>query len=161
MGDATPLKKPINLLRGWPHPSLLPIEAIKRASQKALSDETVVVPGLCYGPDAGFEPLRESVEEWLSGFYEGGREVEGKQESMGIGIGIGRGRIGRDGGNGDKAGKGERICITGGASQNLACLLQVFADPVYTKVWMVAPCYFLACRIFDDAGCEFCIHLLS
>ena len=46
----------------------------------------------------------------------------------------------------------ERICITGGASQNLACVLQVFSDPVRTKVWMVAPCYFLACRIFGDAG---------
>ncbi len=46
----------------------------------------------------------------------------------------------------------ERICITGGASQNLACILQVFSDPVRTKVWMVAPCYFLACRIFGDAG---------
>ena len=46
----------------------------------------------------------------------------------------------------------ERICITGGASQNLACMLQVFTDPLYTRVWMVAPCYFLACRIFDDSG---------
>jgi len=46
----------------------------------------------------------------------------------------------------------ERICITGGASQNLACVLQVFSDPLRTRVWMVAPCYFLACRIFGDAG---------
>lgn len=46
----------------------------------------------------------------------------------------------------------ERICITGGASQNLACILQVFTDPLYTQAWMVAPCYFLACRIFDDSG---------
>lgn len=28
----------------------------------------------------------------------------------------------------------------------------MFTDPVYTRVWMVAPCYFLACRIFEDAG---------
>jgi len=46
----------------------------------------------------------------------------------------------------------ERICITGGASQNLACVLQVFSDPVRTRVWMVAPSYFLACRIFGDSG---------
>lgn len=46
----------------------------------------------------------------------------------------------------------ERICITGGASQNLACVLQVYSDPLRTRVWMVAPCYFLACRIFGDAG---------
>jgi len=45
----------------------------------------------------------------------------------------------------------DRICITGGASQNLACLLQVFTDPVYTRnVWIVAPAYMLAFRIFDD-----------
>lgn len=46
----------------------------------------------------------------------------------------------------------ERICVTGGASQNLACVLQVFSDPLFTRVWMVAPSYFLACRIFEDAG---------
>lgn len=31
-------------------------------------------------------------------------------------------------------------------------MLQVYTDPLKTKVWMVAPCYFLACRIFEDAG---------
>ncbi|PSN74566.1 PLP-dependent transferase [Corynespora cassiicola Philippines] len=47
----------------------------------------------------------------------------------------------------------ERICITGGASQNLACLLQVFTDPVYTRnVWIVSPSYMLSFRIFDDSG---------
>jgi DNA-binding transcriptional MocR family regulator len=29
----------------------------------------------------------------------------------------------------------------------------VYTDPGITKaVWIVAPCYFLACRIFEDAG---------
>jgi DNA-binding transcriptional MocR family regulator len=29
----------------------------------------------------------------------------------------------------------------------------VYTDPGITKsAWMVAPCYFLACRIFEDAG---------
>jgi hypothetical protein len=47
----------------------------------------------------------------------------------------------------------ERIAITGGASQNLACLLQSFTDPVYTRnVWIVAPAYMLAFRIFDDSA---------
>jgi DNA-binding transcriptional MocR family regulator len=47
----------------------------------------------------------------------------------------------------------ERITITGGASQNLACLLQVFTDPVYTRnVWIVAPAYMLAFRIFEDSA---------
>ncbi|PTB71000.1 Aspartate/tyrosine/aromatic aminotransferase [Trichoderma citrinoviride] len=46
-----------------------------------------------------------------------------------------------------------RICVTGGASQNLACILQSFTDPKYTRaVWMVAPCYHLAGAIFEDAG---------
>ena len=46
-----------------------------------------------------------------------------------------------------------RICITGGASQNLANVLQSFTDPVCTRaVWLVAPCYHLASAIFDDAG---------
>lgn len=31
-------------------------------------------------------------------------------------------------------------------------MLQVFSDPLKTRVWMVAPCYFLACRIFGDAA---------
>ncbi|KAM0445856.1 hypothetical protein ACHAPV_006703 [Trichoderma viride] len=46
-----------------------------------------------------------------------------------------------------------RICITGGASQNLACILQSFTDPHYTRaVWMVAPCYHLSFGMFEDAG---------
>ncbi|EGR51831.1 Aspartate/tyrosine/aromatic aminotransferase [Trichoderma reesei QM6a] len=46
-----------------------------------------------------------------------------------------------------------RICVTGGASQNLACILQSFTDPGWTRaVWMVAPCYHLAGAIFEDAG---------
>jgi DNA-binding transcriptional MocR family regulator len=46
-----------------------------------------------------------------------------------------------------------RICVSGGASQNLACLLQVFSDPVYTRnVWMIAPAYMLSFRIMEDAG---------
>lgn len=53
---------------------------------------------------------------------------------------------------GTEAADADRICITGGASQNLACVLQVFSDPLKTRVWMVAPCYYMACRIFEDAG---------
>jgi len=114
-------KRPINLLRGWPNPALLPIPAIRRAAQSALSDSSVSVPGLLYGPDPGFQPLREEISKWLTTFY---------------------------GGEADAA----RICITGGASQNLACVLQVYSDPLKTTVWMVAPCYYLACNIFNDAG---------
>jgi DNA-binding transcriptional MocR family regulator len=113
---------PINLLRGWPSPTLLPISQFRGAAQTTLSDPSVAISSLLYGPDAGYGPLRTEVSRWLSSFY----------------------------GCPDDA---DRICITGGASQNLACILQVFTDPAITqRVWMAAPCYFLACRIFEDAG---------
>lgn len=117
-------KKPINLLRGWPATSLLPTEQISVATRIALSNPNVSCPGLLYGPDPGFQPLRKEVSKWLSDFY----SIPSAPDP-------------------------ERICITGGASQNLACILQVFTDPNITKrIWMVAPSYFLACRIFEDAG---------
>lgn len=47
----------------------------------------------------------------------------------------------------------ERICITGGASQSLAAILQAYTDPHYTQyIWMVCPSYFSACQMFIDAG---------
>ena len=117
-----PSKSDINLLRGWPNPSLLPCSALLSASQTALSNPSIATDGLLYGPDDGYLPLRQEISKWLSAFYDCPDDVE-------------------------------RICITGGASQNLACILQVFTDPSVTRaVWMVAPCYFLACRIFEDAG---------
>jgi DNA-binding transcriptional MocR family regulator len=121
-------KKQINLLRGWPNPALLPTPALLRASQIALSDPSVSVPGLLYGPDPGYQPLREEIAKWMKRFYFVPNSA------------------------GTEAADADRICITGGASQNLACILQVFSDPLKTRVWMVAPCYYLACRIFEDAG---------
>ena len=114
----------INLLRGWPNPSLLPASQIKAAASAALSDPNVSTPGLLYGPDSGYEPLRKQLANWLTAFY---------QPSETIGF--------------------ERICFSGGASQNLACILDVFSDPTYTRhVWMISPTYFMACRIFEDSG---------
>ena len=114
----------IDLLKGWPNTSLLPVAQIKSASSTALSDREVFTKGLEYGPDPGYEPLRTIIAKWLTQFY---RPVEPITAA--------------------------RICITGGASQNLACILQVFSDPLYTRnVWMVAPTYYLACRIFEDSG---------
>ncbi|KAL8950982.1 MAG: hypothetical protein Q9222_003016 [Ikaeria aurantiellina] len=112
----------INFLRGWPNPSLLPAASLKRASAIALSNPDISIPGLEYGPDPGYEPLRESIAGWLSRFY-----------SLSIPV------------------NPNRICITGGASQNMACLLQVFSDPLLTKhIWMVSPTYFMICPIFED-----------
>lgn len=114
----------IDLLKGWPNPSLLPAAQINIASSAALTNPDIFVPGLLYGPDDGYKPAREQIATWLTGFYQPPNPIAA-----------------------------ERICVTGGASQNLACILQVFSDPLYTRnVWMVSPTYFLACRIFEDSG---------
>src|SRR5215469_3299125 len=79
---------------------------------------------MLYGPDAGDTRLREALASWLSDFY-------GPEQPI------------------DAA----RITITGGASQNLGCVVQTFTDPVYTRnVWIVSPTYMLLFRILGDAG---------
>ena len=129
MGDAPPPEpampsEPINLMRGWPAPALLPSQLIAKAASHALSDPSIFTPGLLYGPDPGYEPAREAIASWLTDFYRPKQAVESS-----------------------------RLCITGGASQNLGCILDVFTDPGHTRaIWIVAPAYMLAFRIFDDAG---------
>lgn len=114
----------VNLLNGWPNPSLLPPELVKAAASAVLSNESMALSTLQYGPDQGYEVLRDEIARWLTAFYK-------PQDAI----------------------QAERICITGGASQNLACILQTFTDPIYTRnIWMVAPTYYLACRIFEDSG---------
>ncbi|KAF2423798.1 PLP-dependent transferase [Tothia fuscella] len=79
---------------------------------------------MLYGPDWGDERLRVAIASWLSDFYNPA------------------GSIHKD-----------RITVTGGASQNLGCILQTFTDPEYTRnIWIVSPAYMLAFRIFDDSG---------
>ncbi|KAI6864569.1 PLP-dependent transferase [Hortaea werneckii] len=130
MGNAPPpsdpAQEPINLMRGWPNPSLLPASLIRTAATTALSDPTIAQPGLLYGPDEGYEPCRSAIAAWLTTFY---RPREGPIPAT-------------------------RICMTGGASQNLGCMLSTFSDPAYTRnVWIVAPAYMLAFRVFEqDAG---------
>lgn len=129
MGNAPPAedmtREPINLMRGWPNPSLLPVHLIKSAATAALSDPSVAHPGLLYGPDEGYEPCRKAVAHWLTSFYQPAVPTTA-----------------------------ERICITGGASQNLGCIMSTYTDPAYTRnVWIVAPAYMLAFRVFEqDAG---------
>ncbi|EAW07388.1 aminotransferase-like domain-containing protein [Aspergillus clavatus NRRL 1] len=114
----------IDLSRGWPNPALLPTTALANASATVLSTPSIWTPALLYGPDPGYEPLRQAVAQWLTSFYHPRHPITSN-----------------------------RICITGGASQNLACIFQVFTDPSYTRnVWMVAPTYQLASRMVDDAG---------
>jgi len=115
---------PINLQLGWPTPRLFPAEQLAKATSVSLLDPEIAKSALIYGPDLGYMPLRESIAKWLSSFYCPGTATHA-----------------------------DRIAITGGASQNLASILQVFTDPNITKrVWMVEPTYFLACTIFQDAG---------
>ena len=107
-----------------PHPSLLPRQLLKEASQHVLSDESIALPAMMYGPDPGDTRLREELGRWLSDFYAPDEPIDAA-----------------------------RITITGGASQNLGCVLQTFTDPVYTRnVWIVSPTYMLVFRILDDAG---------
>ncbi|CAG8945545.1 unnamed protein product [Penicillium salamii] len=114
----------IDLSSGWPNPALLPANLLRTSATEALSNPSVKDTALHYGADEGYDSLRTHIAEWLSTFYQPCAPVTAP-----------------------------RVCITGGASQNLACVLQVFTDPIYTRnVWMVAPTYFLAARILDDAG---------
>ncbi|KAI7463136.1 PLP-dependent transferase [Hortaea werneckii] len=128
MGNAPPpedmAQEPINLMRGWPNPSLLPADLIKTAATTALSDPSMAHPGLLYGPDEGYEPCRSAIANWLTAFYAPREPVTAN-----------------------------RICMSGGASQNLGCILSTFSDPAYTRnIWIVAPAYMLAFRVFEQDG---------
>ncbi|OCK92211.1 PLP-dependent transferase [Cenococcum geophilum 1.58] len=123
-GDTARAKPLINFLQGWPNTSLLPTHLVRKASNNVLSNSILSFPAMLYGPDQGDPRLRENIASWLSDFYKPPKPI-----------------------------LLDRITITGGASQNLACILQVFTDPLFTRnIWMVAPCYMLAFRIFDDSG---------
>nr|POE77928.1 uncharacterized protein CFP56_09570 [Quercus suber] len=116
----------INFKLGWPNPALLPVQELRDACQAVLSEPRCFTKEspLEYGPEDGYVLLREAIAEWMNNFY------------------IPRSAV-----------NPSRICISGGASQNLSCVLQTFTDPAYTKIiWMVAPTYFCACRVFDDCG---------
>lgn len=118
------MPEPIDLLTGWPSPALLPAPDLLRAATTVLTTPSIAHPALLYGPDEGYGPLRTHIARWLGFFYQTPEPISP-----------------------------ERICVTGGASQNLACILAVFTDPIYTRnVWMVEPTYHLAGRIIDDAG---------
>ncbi|KAJ5434867.1 Pyridoxal phosphate-dependent transferase major region subdomain 1 [Penicillium cf. griseofulvum] len=114
----------IDLFQGWPATAMLPVERLKQAANNALSNKAIITEGFAYGPDEGHFPLRKNIAEWLSRSYIRAQPISA-----------------------------ERICITGGASQNLACVLQVFTDPAQTQmVWLVDPTYHLVFRVFEDAG---------
>ncbi|KAI5293582.1 hypothetical protein KEM52_005412 [Ascosphaera acerosa] len=119
----------INLFKGYPSPSVHPNAALLEAARAVTTDPLVSVPSLNYGPDEGHGPLREAIAAWLTDSYGPSAATESQVTTS------------------------DRITITGGASQNLAAALSVFTDPSLTRaIWLVSPTYYLACRIFDDAG---------
>ncbi|KAF2124813.1 PLP-dependent transferase [Dothidotthia symphoricarpi CBS 119687] len=108
----------------WPNTALLPTQLLEKATHNVLKNKTIAFPAMCYGPDDGDPRLLRNVASWLTKFYQPADPISEN-----------------------------RLCITGGASQNLACLLQVFSDPIYTRhVFLVSPAYMLCFRIFEDAG---------
>ncbi|EXJ77602.1 hypothetical protein A1O3_09829 [Capronia epimyces CBS 606.96] len=134
----------IDLQKGWPTPRLLPSQALLAAAEATLSGPARATEALLYGPNIGDPALRRECAEWLSRLYclrsppsppppAGSASQNGAPAPVPI--------------------SPDRICITAGASGNLACIMAAFTDPVYTRrVWMVEPTYFLACTVFDDAG---------
>lgn len=123
---ANTVKRPINLLLGWPSASLYPSTQLLQGASTIVHSETKSVEALVYGPDKGYAPLRARIATWLSHVFSPGE---------------------------DEPVSADRICISNGASANLGNILTKFTEPGYTRaIWMVEPCYFLACPIFTDAG---------
>jgi DNA-binding transcriptional MocR family regulator len=119
-------KRAVDFLTGWPSPALLPPKLLAASSAKVLLDKPPVTTEILqYGADEGYLPLRKTIAQWLTKFY--------PPEAASI--------------------SHKRITISGGASQNLACILQTFTDPLYTRnIWIIAPAYYLSFRIFTDSG---------
>jgi DNA-binding transcriptional MocR family regulator len=102
----------------------LPTQLLDRSAHKVLTNNSVAFPALEYGPDHGDPRLRRHLASWLTDFYKPQDQITD-----------------------------DRIAISGGASQNLAVLLNVFTDPFYTRrIWIVAPAYHLSFRVIQDAG---------
>lgn len=133
----------INFLVGHPNPSLLPAALVSTAAQRILADPATSTPALLYGKDEGYWPLRVSLARWLNGFYGPARRSymsqvfsSEKREK-----------------ESDPEVEAARMTITGGASQSLGVVLSTFTDPHWTQiVWIAVPAYFLAFKIFTDAG---------
>ena len=128
---------------GWPSTQLLPPGLLNTAAARTLGLEALIPLALSYPPDEGDATLRRQLSAFLARFYRPPpRDGSPGPAEPPAGSDAGGGAI-------DPA----RLAVTGGASQSLAVLLGVATDPGYTRgVWAVEPTYFLACRIFDDAG---------
>ncbi|KAI5776714.1 pyridoxal phosphate-dependent transferase [Geopyxis carbonaria] len=120
-------RNPINLRKSCQSPRLLPAASLVYASKAVLADPFAYADALMYGPDLGCMRLREELAAWLTSVY------CPADEAMSV----------------------DDVCVTGGASQNLAAICQKFTDPVYTRaVWLVTPSSVHRCGIFEDNGLE-------
>lgn len=113
----------IDLAKGSPAPELLPLDLLT-ASFDALRCSGVSPSSILdYGPGAGDTHVRQVIAEWLSRRY-----MLPQPDTA-------------------------RVSVTGGASQNIACILQCFTSLDYTQtIYIVAPTYHLVCDIFEDHG---------
>ncbi|KAM0722822.1 hypothetical protein Q7P37_002264 [Cladosporium fusiforme] len=113
----------IDLSKGSPSPDLLPVKLLTASFHTIIREQPLTSKSLDYGPSAGDKRVRETIAEWLSRRYALPRI------------------------------RSERIAITAGASQSLACILQCYTNPQYTgNIFLVAPTYHLVCDIFADHG---------
>lgn len=113
----------IDLCKGSPAPELLPTDLLATSFNIIISNPALTSRSLDYGPGAGDPRVRSTIAEWLS------RRYSLPQASS------------------------ERVAVTGGASQNLDCILQCYTTPEYTQaIYLVAPTYHLVCDIFADHG---------
>ncbi|ORY86183.1 pyridoxal phosphate-dependent transferase [Protomyces lactucae-debilis] len=140
----------IDLARGHPSTRLFPVERFQKATQTfleklasgqwdgstQLSDESLVRERdrhpMQYGADLGSHDLRASILEW--------------ERSRGISRNLHPDMLG----------------VTCGASYGLMNAVTQFAEQGYTsRIFMITPAYFLAARIFIDAGFEDCLTAID
>ena len=113
----------INLCKGSPAPELLPVDVLNTSFNTIMRHQTTSTRCLDYGPGAGDTQVRKIVAGWLCRRYS------------------------------NLYPDGERIAVTGGASQNISCILQCYTSVEYTQsIYLVAPTYHLVCDIFEDHG---------
>ena len=111
----------IDLRKGSPAAKLLPVDILNASFHAVIQDRSLHSKALDYGPNAGDPRVREVIAAWLC------RRYSNPHPSI------------------------ARVSVTGGASQNLACILQCYTSPAYThSVYLVAPTYHLVCEIFKD-----------
>lgn len=111
----------IDLGKGSPAAELLPVDILNASFQNIIQNRSLRSKVLNYGPNAGDAHIREVIAAWLCRRY----SIANPSSA--------------------------RISVTGGASQNLACILQCYTSPEYThSIYLVAPTYHLVCDIFED-----------